>query len=115
MTGNQKASLPHFFLSVLEIQAAQISSLLADRSNYRRSGGRSAASSRDLSSSLECLLPLSQTHTHTHTATPTLYSFSLSSVSVGGCVRMKDMDDNIKRALAAERKTRGGVYPSIHP
>jgi hypothetical protein len=37
----------------------------------------------------------SRAHTHTHTATPTLYSFSLSSVSVGGCVRMKNMDDNI--------------------
>ncbi len=66
-------------------------------------------------------LSLSHTHTHTHGATPTLDSLSLSSVSVGGCVRMKDMDDNDKnkddknkRALAAERKTRGGCI-SIHP
>jgi hypothetical protein len=31
---------------------------------------------------------------------------------------MKDMDDNKKRALAAERKTRGGsisIHPPIHP
>ncbi len=80
----KKTSLPHFFLSVFEIQAAQISSLLADRSNCRRSGGWSAVWSRDFSSSLECLLPLSlslsHTHTHTHTqrATPTLNSLSLS-------------------------------------
>jgi hypothetical protein len=100
MTENQKASLPHFFLSVFEIQAAQISSLLADRSNCRRSGGRSTVWSRDLSSSLECLLPLSLslslTHTHTHKEQHQ-HSLSRSSVSVGGCARMKDMDDNDKK------------------
>jgi len=59
----------------------------------------------------------SRAHTHTHTATPTLYSFSLSSVSVGGCVRMKNMDDNIKKELWLQKERPGGEYihPSIHP
>ncbi len=114
MTGNQKASLPHLFLSVFEIQAAQISSLLADRSNCRRSGGRSAASSRDLSSSLERLLPLARAHTHTHQHQHSTLSLSLLWALAVVCGWKTWMIIKKELWLQKERPG-GGVYPSIHP